>query len=379
MPADAVAQQLPALRAIAASLPHSTTTSSTSTNSNSCSRSSLSDLLQALGELPHGLRSSDGSQNHWIIKPVGLSCGQGIHITHGMLDTLHFVASLQCKCVVQQYIERPLLLKNRKFDLRQWVLVTSLDPLLVYGFSECYVRLTSKEFTLDEDLLSDPLVHLCNHAIQKAALDGDSTSSETMMTQQQLCNELPCFHSMVLPQMQSIALAAVGSVRDMLVDPYGNGVEWLGLDLMVCEDFSVKLIEVNTSPDISYSTSVTTPLVRAAVDDLFVLLLDEHAGDQRRGSTAPRVGDLEDPIAVRDRQRWCCWYAEGKGAQEDGRNEDKRAAPFNAFAFTRNKRSVAVMKKDYALPDVELVSRTISLLRGDGDSDVKGVEDCDEF
>lgn len=53
--------------------------------------------------------------------------------------------------IVQKYIERPLLfsntkysyLNNHKFDLRQWVLLKSLDPLEIYMFSHFYLRLAS--------------------------------------------------------------------------------------------------------------------------------------------------------------------------------------------------------------------------------------------
>ena len=45
------------------------------------------------------------------------------------------------KFLVQKYLEKPMLIKNRKFDLRIWVLVTA--NLRGYVFKEGYVRLSS--------------------------------------------------------------------------------------------------------------------------------------------------------------------------------------------------------------------------------------------
>lgn len=237
-----------------------------------------------------------GMEDIWIVKPVGLSCGEKIVCTKNIIGALRAAKDLMYKCVVQKYIERPLLVRSqRKFDIRQWVLVTSADPLVLYGFSECYLRLSGESFSLCSDDLQRPSVHLCNHAIQKLSAkdspresesEGTSTSTststhtyalgsehahvlsntdtcsnevdsaspiyDTMMSQQEFEAELQLqekvrqpllrtdavngciFRDEILPQIKSISKNVILSVRDKLVRE-GKGFEWLGLDLMVVE------------------------------------------------------------------------------------------------------------------------------------------------
>eukprot|EP00438_Fugacium_kawagutii_P035629 Skav226843 [mRNA] locus=scaffold1741:244972:248696:- [translate_table: standard] len=68
--------------------------------------------------------------------------------------------------IVQKYVERPLLLfSGRKFDLRQWVLVRSVQPLKVFVFSECYLRLCNSMYDLGD--LRDRERHISNWQVNK--------------------------------------------------------------------------------------------------------------------------------------------------------------------------------------------------------------------
>jgi hypothetical protein len=49
--------------------------------------------------------------------------------------------------IIQKYMESPLLINKRKFDIRVWVLVT--QDQRVFMFQQGYIRTTSNEYTLD--------------------------------------------------------------------------------------------------------------------------------------------------------------------------------------------------------------------------------------
>ena len=58
-----------------------------------------------------------------------------------------------------------MLINSRKFDIRIWVLVTQDHNC--HLFKEGYVRMSSYNYTIDNDSISKRAVHLTNIAIQK--------------------------------------------------------------------------------------------------------------------------------------------------------------------------------------------------------------------
>lgn len=104
------------------------------------------------------------SSRMYIIKPDAGCQGKGIYLTQELDDRLQGMESQ----VAQLYVRRPLLIDGFKFDLRVYVLVTSLRPLRVYVYSDGLARFCTSEYVKpNQSNMGDRCMHLTNYAINR--------------------------------------------------------------------------------------------------------------------------------------------------------------------------------------------------------------------
>ena len=71
--------------------------------------------------------------------------------------------------MLQEYIDNPFLIKGLKFDLRLYVLMTSIDPLKIFIYEDGLVRFATVPYSTEPDQIGNNMMHLTNYSINKAS------------------------------------------------------------------------------------------------------------------------------------------------------------------------------------------------------------------
>lgn len=110
----------------------------------------------------------------WIVKPPASYRGDGIKIIN-QLKQLPKSNSI----IVQRYVTNPYLINGNKFDLRLYVLITSVNPLRLYLSEHGLVRFASVKYSADPKTLHDRFMHLTNYSVNKYNNDYEPNSDAT--------------------------------------------------------------------------------------------------------------------------------------------------------------------------------------------------------
>lgn len=189
--------------------------------------------------------------------------------------------------VGQLYIERPLLIDDYKFDLRLYVLITSIDPLRVYVYNEGLMRLATKRYKKPKlDNFHDRYMHLTNYSINKhsptfsRAQQGGS--KRTLKSFNKKINEMGFNTAVLWSNIDDIIIKTILSAWTILDQQYKVSFPYhdiipacfqiLGLDVMITDKLVPYLIEVNHSPSFNIDEPIDKKVKYNLIKDTFRLL-----------------------------------------------------------------------------------------------------------
>jgi len=208
--------------------------------------------------LAKAAEAAAAGRNMWIVKPGNNNRGRGIVVCDSADAVQAHLAEAKegGRWVVQKYMENPLLLGGRKFDIRQYVLLT--PDLRCFMYRDSYVRTSATPYDASS---TDRAVHLTNDYVQKnlesfgAFEDANKLSFpelQSVLDAQPLAADgrVLSVEGELWPAMRRCVAHVFGAVLPEFVTAasHGRGFELFGLDFMVDDTGLVQLIEINTSP-----------------------------------------------------------------------------------------------------------------------------------
>ena len=132
----------------------------------------------ALGDMEQRKGKGGKSNKSYIIKPDDGACGVGIFITRKPSSVPSKLA-----CVAQRYLNKPLLIDERKFDLRLYVLITSMTPLRVYLFPEGLARFATERYEpVCSANIDKRYMHLTNYSVNRNHKNFETDDSADAVT-----------------------------------------------------------------------------------------------------------------------------------------------------------------------------------------------------
>ena len=243
----------------------------------------------------------------WILKPSSRAQGAGIFIINRLSQLKKWTNSSKYNnaetYVISKYIEKPLLIGGRKFDLRLYALITSYRPLKVWFYSEGFARFSNVKYTADRDQMNNQEIHLTNVAIQKHCEDYNpnhgnkwSFSNVMLYVESNFGNQRA---DQLRKQIKDIIIYSCLSVKNVMINDK-HCFECYGFDVIIDEALKPWLIEINASPALSATTKADSKFKKKLMFDLFQIVVSSDFPNIKNGMgqglanwcNKKRVGDF---------------------------------------------------------------------------------------
>ncbi|GFY44713.1 tubulin polyglutamylase ttll6 [Trichonephila inaurata madagascariensis] len=184
----------------------------------------------------------------------------------------------------------PLLMQRFKFDLRLYVLLTSVSPLRIYIYKKGLVRLATIPYKKpNASNMHEKRMHLTNYAVNKRIGEGniELLKDENCKKSLRDLDELLTSSSISAPKLWGkidgiivkTIISALPTLQRLfqmafpISTPIPSCFELLGFDILLAKSGKPYLLEVNRSPSLGASTLFDKEMKRNLIKDILNMTL----------------------------------------------------------------------------------------------------------
>ena len=244
----------------------------------------------------------------WIVKPVNMSRGRGVHILKGEEEFKYlfkkFIGLTNSHCLISRYIDKPHLINKKKYDLRIYVLVVSFSPLRIYIYNNGLVRFATENYKKSD--FDNVFIHLTNYSINKNNLkykpnhnsnldnlkNNNEEEGENMEDNEDIIDDNFSKWSLVeyrhffkkmgnekimdkiWKQIEDIVIKTILTVYDeyykeISLNKINCLFELYGFDILIDENYKAWLMEVNVNPSLHCTSTLDLNIKTDLITDIF--------------------------------------------------------------------------------------------------------------
>mmetsp|Transcript_70432 Transcript_70432/g.204251 ORF Transcript_70432/g.204251 Transcript_70432/m.204251 type:complete len:531 (-) Transcript_70432:164-1756(-) len=242
----------------------------------------------------------------WIYKPNGEAMGRGIILINKISDVDSKERPFRTRCqnvevfdpnepptaerqfakfgVIQEYLVNPMLLENRKFAVRVYLLVARTKPFLCFHYNFAYIKRCGEFYDENKFQREDLFRHITNQEFQKKQDDFTQSRAAELMSIEDLDHYLqenmgiPAFRLNFWQQVKSICTEVCLGIREAVTEKGKIGMfEVFGLDMVVDADQRVYMLEANRDPSWVIDTQVKRAIIPEMVREMLELVFWAHS------------------------------------------------------------------------------------------------------
>ena len=102
----------------------------------------------------------------WICKPSKGAQGDGLQLVNNIWEISDQIQ--KDEYIIQDYIEKPLLVDQKKFDLRLYIIIYGVEPMTAYLYEEGMARFCTVDYKAPTKAnKNNEFMHLSNYSINK--------------------------------------------------------------------------------------------------------------------------------------------------------------------------------------------------------------------